>query len=305
VRISAVCFAAALLLPGCAKEPAEQAVFSEPALSRQYRQESVTVIVSVHETNITTSGKIRLMIDVHAPPADEVRFPDVGYFTAPFSVADGYGEPVQLLPNGKHLHRRVWILIPALPGEALFQPMQIDAGSVTLETDPIKVHVTSLLPQDLESFEIRDIADPIQRLPEEEQSRGLWLMLFGPAAVIIIAMILIRQLRRPPKRHITPPHEIALDALNHLPDDAVARIHELNRILRAYLEARYHLPAIGRTTNELIPVLEEVSSERLTDFLEASEQARFSNVIPETFSIEAEQLVRQFIDTTRREEPCD
>lgn len=294
-----------MLLCGCSKEAVEQADFSEPVLSRQYRQGSVTVVVSVSATNMVSSGKAQLMIDVHAPPDNEVLFPEIGHFIDPFSVADGYSEPVQTLPNGKHLYRRVWILVPSLPGETAFLPIEIASGATVIKTDPIRMRVGSLLPEELDTFEIKDIAEPVALLPEEERKRRLWLTLTGAGLVILFLTAVIKKIRQPKIVYIAPPHEAALAAMENLPADPVARVHELNRILRSYIEARHNLPAIGKTTTELIPVFEEIGPETLVDFLQTCEQMRFSNIVPETLAGKAETIVREFIESSMQEEPCD
>lgn len=297
-----------LLLSGCSKEAPGWAVSPEPVLSRQYRQGSVTVIVAASETNILTAGKIELMIDVHAPPAAEVVFPDVAYCVEPFSVADGYSEPIQLLQNGKHHHRRVWTLLPSLPGEVIFQSLEISAGSVSVKTEPIKVLVTSLLPQDLDSFEIKDIAEPVALLPEEKQKQTLWLILSVTAVVIAIATLIIKRICRP-KRIIAPaPHETAFRALENLPDNELEKIHALTEILLAFIGGRFTLPTSARTVNEILPLLPQAippeRNKRLEKFLLDSEQIRFSNKVPAGFTGEFERYVCSFVEEMK-EAPCD
>ncbi len=297
-----------LLLSGCSKEAAEQAVSAEPVLSRQYRQGSVTVIVSASETNIPAAGKIQLMIDVHAPPTAEVVFPDIGCFVEPFSVANGYGEPLQGLPSGKHLHRRVWTLVPSLPGETVFQSLEISAGSVSVKTEPINVLVTSLLPQNLDAFEIKDIAEPVALLPEEEQKQRLWLILSATAGVIAFLTFVIQRIFRPEKVIVLAPHEAAFQALENLPDNGLEKIQALTEILLAFIAGRFKLPTSGSTVNEILPLLPTVilpeRNQPLSTFLLKSEQVRFSNKVPAGFADELDQYIRSFVEEMK-EEPCD
>ena len=71
-----ILFAAIALLSSCSKEVAEQKAPSEPVLSRQYRQGSVTAIVSASETNIAATGQVQLTLDVQVPPGTDVVFPE-------------------------------------------------------------------------------------------------------------------------------------------------------------------------------------------------------------------------------------
>ena len=297
-----------LLLSGCSRGPAEQAVSAQPVLSRQYRQGSVTVIVSASETNISTAGKIQLMIDVHAPPTAEVVFPDIGYCIEPFSVAGSYGEPIQVLPNSKHRHRRVWTLLPSVPGETVFHPLEISVGSVSVKTGPINVRVTSLLPRGLEAYEIKDIAEPVALLPEEEQQQRFWLVLSATAGAVALLTFAIKRIRRPKKIPVPTPHEAASLALESLPDTELEKIQVLTNILLAFISGRFKLPTSASTVNEILPLLPTAvlpeCNEPLSTFLLESEQVRFSHKVPAGFADELESYVRAFVEEMK-EEACD
>jgi hypothetical protein len=299
-----------ILAAGCGKQAAVDTTdsISEPVLSRQYRQESITVIVSVSETNITTIGKVQLMLDVQAPPGTEVVFPDVGYFIEPFSISGSYSEPQQLLPNGKILYRQVWILVPELPGEVFFQPLDIAAGNRTITTDPIAVTINSILPAGLETFEIRDIAAPAALLPEQVQKQRRGRVLLGAVILMVFIGAGIHFFRRPKVLPVILPHETAFRALGLLPIEPAPRIHELNRILREYIENRFALPMLGKTTHELLPLLNSTDPEapvgRIIKFLEAGEQIRFSNIVPDGYAEHAEGFVYEFVESTKQEDPC-
>lgn len=266
------------------------------------------VLVSLSETNIPSSGSIRLVLDIHAPEGTEVFFPEIETGIAPFTVADIYTEPRQTLPSGKRLHRRVWTLHPSLPGKTIFQPMEIRVGSGSIKTDPIIVFATSLLPADAtDMLEIRDITDPIALLPEQTGKRRLWKFLLAAALAVAFSITAISRIRKPQKIATLPPHEAAFLALDDLPEEPVARIHELNRILLAYIEARFEISLSGKTLEETLPLLENNASlldSRIIPLLETCETVRFSNRVPEGFLEEAEQTLRAYIEASR-EVPCD
>ena len=297
------------ILAGCSKKNDQQQSFSEPVYSKQYRHHSTTVIITLSETNLPTSGSIQLMIDVHVPAGIGVIFPELGNFIHPFSEADGYAEPIQPLPNGKRLHRRVWKLTPGLSGDHTFQSMEILAGPNTIKTDPINIHIESLLPIGIDSFEIKDIAAPSALLPEEQHRHQLIQILSVSAGALIFLALGILLIRRRPQPEIPlSPHETAWRALENLPEDELEKIRALHTILLQFIGAYLNVPTAGKTLNEIISKLPRpvLLGQRhpLEDHLNASEQTRFSHKISAGFSAELEQYIRNFIQKNP-EVPCD
>jgi hypothetical protein len=300
-----------LLVSSCGKPHGEapSPSSSEPMWSQVYRQDSVTAIVSVNKTNITTIEEIQLMLEVQVPLGMEVTIPEVTPVIEPFSLSHSFSDPQQTLPNGKILHRYIWVLVPELPGKIIFQPLEISAGSTTLKTGPIAITVNSILPSTLDNFEIKDITAPISLLAAQEKTKSRIQLIAGASVTLLFIGVVIRFIRRPRIVVVTTPHETALQALDQLPEDPVSRIHTLNHILRTYIETRFNLPLIGKTTNEVLHLLEQTQVQDLTpsliQFFEAGEPIRFSHFVPDAYSNDAEQFVRQFIEATKEEGSCD
>lgn len=286
----------ALLLFGCSEKAAETESDANPAYSRQYRSGSLTAIVSLSETNIPSSGKITAAVEIHTPAGIEPVVPNLSSFIDPFSVADGYGEPAQKLPNGRIRRRLVWILVPALPGGTVFQPLEIRAGGEQIKTEPIPVRVTSIIPAGLDEPDFRDIAGPMELLPEQQQKRRAAYTVIGSVLVLCLIPILLVLFRRRQPPAAVLPREDALRALAALPENPVERIHECSRIFRVYYEARFGTPIMGRTAVELAALLEDMEMIR---FLEQCDAVRFSNRVPPGFAAEAELFVRQYIEKNR------
>jgi hypothetical protein len=298
---------ALLLLCGC-KDEHKRRLAAEPVYSKQYRAATSIAIVTLSETNIPTSGKIQLVVDVHAPAGDEVEFPEIADLVAPFSVAEGYAEPVQYLPNGQQLHRRAWTLVPGLPGETLFQPLEIQAGKENIETDPIKIAVTSRLPADVDAYEIKDIAKPVLLLPEDTKRQRLKYFLLAFSGCTALIALAAHWRRRPKRIEVVPPDTAAFRALENLPEDALSRIDETRRILLEYLDQQFNIPTAGKTTGEIIRVIPKypLLGRRITlvDFLTTNDLIRFSGRIPEGYPEEAVDYVREFVKETT-EALCD
>jgi len=295
-------------ISGCTDKTSEQQIISESVYSKQYRQKSAIVIVSLSETNISTAGTIQLMLDIHARANTEVVVPEIEPCIEPFTVANHYAEPVQTLPSGKLLHRRVWTLFPSLPGAYSFQPLEVLAGSTSIKTAPVQVGVTSLLSPNIEHFEIKDIAASVDLLPEEKQHNQRWLVLSGIVGIGFILRIIVRLTRRPKKTVLLSPAETAFQAMENLPQDELQRIQALTAILLVFIEGRLNVPTTGKTISEIIPHLPKDillgRREPLETILTTSEQIRFSNKIPFGFSVELQEYVRSFVETMK-EVPCD
>jgi hypothetical protein len=277
-----------------------------PKLLRQYRQGPVIAVISVSETNITTAGSIQLILDVHAPISTEIVYPDMAGIIAPLSVAAHRAEPVLIQSNDRQRHRQVWELVPEQPGDATIGAIAIQAGSSIIRTEPVPISVTSVLPPGTEGFAILDIAGPEPFLSGQRRKRTLALLLCGMAAGLFFLGLLVRSRRHPRVKPPPDPGEVALQAMAQLPAEPIERIHKLNRILRGYIQDRYHIPALGKTAAELLPTLSDPLFSSVRPVIETGEQIRFSNVVPEDFVVEMEQEALAFIQqpALMEEEQC-
>jgi len=305
VKPPLLCMIGILLLNGCSgesdKKPPEP---NDPTVSRLYREGPLTVVLSVSETNIPASGSVELILSVQAPEGTDVAFPETEYPDGPFLLADRYDAAAQALANGKQLHRRTWILVPVRAGSAALQPLEIRADSFVIKTEPVAVQVVSLLPPDLDALVIRDIAAPVLLLPGQQRLRQYGLIAGTTLFLLLLLFLLIHRTGRPLPVEIPAPHDAALQALAALPDDPAARVHELSRILKQYIEGRHHVPATAKTAGELVRLLNAPHFTELLPFITAAEQMRFSNRVTASFAADAERLIRSFIDNDEQEDAC-
>lgn len=295
---------AVLFLFGCGRKERSPDPQSEPAYTRQYRNGPATLIASLSETNLPAWRRLYLQLDVHAQNGSSVEFPDLEMQLEAFTVLDAYTEPPQLLPNGRQLFRKTWVLAPSTAGKTTLPAMEATAGGITLHTESISMDVTSMLPPDATKLEIRDIAPPIAALPQQEKQRKAWIIAVSLFIGMALAYLLAKTLKRKRATEQPTAHETAEAALRDLPEDPVQCIHAVASILKTYLEQRHGLPLAGKTVDECIPLLPERRRDELADFLKTSEQVRFSNKVPDGYVDEAIQLVRDYVQETK-EEACD
>lgn len=299
-----------LFLVGCSEERQESKI-SEPVWTRQYREGSVLATVRLSETNILTTGQFRLVVDLQTSAKASIEFANIETVMEPFFVEGSFSEPSFELPNGRHQHRWLWVLAPKKVGDFVIQPFDIIVGGSELKTEPIKVQVKAAIQGEIEPFKIRDIGAPLSSLSKAPKWRLRGFALFLILLVCcVIAGLVVWRYRRTHLQEEPAPYEVALRALAHLSDERIERVHQLSRIIRSYMGARFDLMLSGKTTKEVVRIMEshpfsDMASD-VVNFLVTCDEVRFSNQIPEGYEEQAEELVRNFIEATKPEEAlCD
>ncbi len=169
-----------------------------------------------------------------------------------------------------------------------------DGSPRDVRGQPVTITVQSLLPEDWESQDIRDVK-PLVRL-----RRNGWL--WAIAAVVLLgraaAAVWWRRHRTPLEVAGPPPrpaHELALEALDRLRRDALPsrdRFEEyyvrLSQIARTYVEGRFGLRAPEMTTEEFLyaaaqaAVLGAEHRQMLQAFLTRCDLVKFAKYQPST-----------------------
>jgi Domain of unknown function (DUF4381) len=166
---------------------------------------------------------------------------------------------------GTGLWRRDYLLeaedVGALPVPPLTVTFteQTEGAARRLQTEPLAVAVTSVLPPDVDIAAPKDIAPPVP-LPRAAGSWPPWLL--GLAALglaVLTALAWRRRKRRPVASGLRPAHLLALAELERLQGQLPAGQHvgeevylRLADILRRYVVRRFGLRADAKTTEELL-----------------------------------------------------
>ncbi len=159
----------------------------------------------------------------------------------------------------------------------------------TLMTAAIPIEVVSTLPDDAQ--DILDIKGPAE-IPKKIP---VWWIVGISGAVIGAGVILFWWIRRRRRRPVTlkmppprPAHEVAYETLEelgrqNLPGSGQMKAYyiALSEIVRRYLGARFDIPAMDRTTAELLFLLRQVECGResvggIREILDASDNAKFA-----------------------------
>ena len=301
---------AATLLGGCGKKEGAPAPRLRPTVSRQYRQGSLQAVLSVGKTNITTAGRVWVSLEILAPSGSDVAISKIAGSTGALSVEERQADPPRPQNDGRVLRRTTWILVPNHPGNTTLQSLEVAAGAERILTDPIPIHISSLLPEGIKNPEIRDIAPPLPQLPEQAERRRRRQVVGELLAAILVAGLLAVLLRRMRRQQPLPtPYEKAVQSLEKLPDEPLQRVNQTGEILMAFLAEQFGLPVAGKTASEIaalsppeIPAEEWAELGRL---LREADSVRFSHRVPEGFAAAYEEQVRELVETTREDEPCD
>jgi hypothetical protein len=216
--------------------------------------------VRVESTVVPLTGDVRLTLEVEAAAPLAVEPPALAP-VAGWRVRQTSEPEITPLPPDRQRWRQTVRLTPDRPGELPLPvpPLRVRPGGretpVELAWQPLVVRVTTALPR-VDLDEARGVTDPESAPPEAVYSWRDWRWAaLGLPVVAIVAVWLVRRLRRPPPVPEPPPDVWAFAELDRLtrydPTDPAAA-DALADLLRGFLERRYQLPAGGQTTDELL-----------------------------------------------------
>ena len=144
----------------------------------------------------------------------------------------------------------------------------------------------------------------------------LGVMIVGAFAIIVYTFYLRRKTKKPlvifkPKPEI-PAHVLALEALNHLKDEAIwkkgrfkAYYTGLTDILRNYLEKRYGVMAQEMTSDEILDAIKGHTNDslmsRLRNLFSTADLVKFAKGIPEPYENEVNlDIAYDFVENTKQ-----
>lgn len=210
------------------------------------------------------------------------------------------------------------------PGEATipaFELTTVDAsGAVETVTVPSKPFVVeALLANEVDPVR-KGEDDPVSiAYPNERAEIGIYATL-GGIFLALLGWWLVRRMLRKPKVVPAPPplpaHEVALSALEELErgelmrdDDLVPFYLQLTEITKGYLQGRFGVPSLDRTTEEIRQVLVRnadaiapLSADEVIAFLQRSDLVKFARFAPEDDEAgEALSEVRDMVERSKDE----
>ena len=283
--------------------------------------------LSADRAAIGLADRLQLTLTVEAPTGAEVTLPEaakqLGAFTVRRQTPSG---PTAIDPQTQRW-RQVYILEADATGEQVIPPLALsfreanaapDAAPTAVQTEPLAITVTSVLPQDADVKAPRDIA-PVVELVPPVLPPWPWIVaaLLGLAGIAGLFWWWRRRARRPaPPPPPRPAHELALEALqglqrdNFIEQQAIEPFYvRLSFILRQYIEWRFGLRAPEQTTEEFLAAalasggLVAAHRQLLSSFLQQCDLVKFARHEPTRDDMQqAFDSAKAFVEQTADDE---
>ncbi len=277
-------------------------------------QEIPKLTVSTDRTEAHVGEPIRYEVWVRRPDAITVTLQVSGARLGPFSIdRSGLGDRTQ---QDGWVTEAYWFDLTCFETGTQIVPApiatytQTDATVHELIGEPVTITVISLLADDWQSQDIKDIKGPVR--PASGPVWG-WIAYFLAGVILFIAWFVFRRRSRG-KRHqpALAPHVVAREALLALRQrtwltDGLFEIFyvQLSAIVRQYVESRFGLRAPEMTTEEFLQVaikagmLSGAQRQLLQDFLSQCDLVKFARYQPQRAQAEAAlEAALRFVEET-------
>ena len=253
-----------------------------------------------------------LTLEVKAEEKVQVELPPFGEALGRFQIVSY--EPMK--KDAERVQRQTYTLQAPMSGVQTIPALRIvffdkrendDADEQEILTDELTVEIASLLEEDAPL----DFRGPRGRLdPEIEVPAWLW----GGGSLLLFAGLGFAGWRVYQSRQslamVRSAYEQAMDALLFLSDRNDLEIDEyyaeLSLILRRYIDARFGIPVLEKTTPEFIQiakgsdVFQQQQLDFLTAFLQRADDVKYAQQQPDLGEEDTEiSLIRRFLEETK------
>ena len=285
------------------------------------------ISLSADRATLGLADRLQLTLTVEAPTGTEVTLPEtaeqLGAFTVRRQTPSG---PTAIDPQTQRW-RQVYSLEADATGGQVIPPLTLsfreanaapNAALTAVQTKPLAITVTSVLPEAADIKTPRDIAPPVDLVPPVLPP---WPWIAAALLGLAVAAGLFWWWRRRARRPTPPPpprpaHELALEALQRLQRDNLMEQREiepfyvrLSFILRQYIEWRFGLRAPEQTTEEFLAAalasggLIATHRQLLSSFLQQCDLVKFARYEPARSDMQqAFDSAKAFVEQTADDE---
>jgi len=214
---------------------------------------------------------ITFTLEAEYQPDVQIELPEISDSFSEFRIASaGQTRPTER--DGRLRVGRWYKLQADAAGSYVIESIEVEYAIVDgererLKTPKIFIEIKSLLAEGEEGEDIRDIKPPLEISHPYRTALAVLAALVALVAALLVGKKLFERWRRRAwenKIAPRPAHEEALEALEKLlakglVEKGLARefCFELSEIFRRYMHARFGVPAIDLTTEEILPRIEE------------------------------------------------
>jgi hypothetical protein len=230
----------------------------------------VQLTLTADRSTLGLADRLKLTLTVEAPTGTEVTLPTKAEQLGTFTVRDQTPSgPTAIAPQTQQW-QQIYTLEASATGEQVIPSLSLSfretnaaphANPTPVQTEPLSIAVTSVLPESADVMAPQDIAPPVALTPPRVP---LWQWNAAGLLVLVLAVGIFWWLRRRRRRPLPPPpprpaHVLALEALQRLQHDRLMEEQatepfyvRLSSIVRQYLEWRFRLRAPEQTTEEFL-----------------------------------------------------
>jgi hypothetical protein len=302
-----------LLFSSCSKAVFENQKKSI-AYTKDFSKGPVSLEMDVDNVEISTAGQLNIVLRGKVVEGWKPSFPELSGDLGEFKILSVQDFPSRLAKDGSIELSRIISVQPFLSGNYEIPILGLnytkEESKGTLFTTPVGITVTTLLPENTENLELKELKEP-----DTFNYNNLIIYLSASVLILIIGVLLFLFYRKRKRNRIIPkiaPSEEAFQKLSNLltrnlPEEGRYKefYYRLNLIVRVYIEKQFFLRAPEQTTEEFLQDL-SVSKEIggnfkqvLKEFLIHSDLVKFALLKPEEKDIERSvESCRNFIKVT-------
>ncbi len=241
-----------------------------PSLPQHKRLGAVRLTLDADRLSMGISDRLRVTVSVEAPPEVAVTFPQVENKLGPFTVLGRTPRAPTLIVPGIQQWQLAYDLEAENSGDLTLPPLTItltktgdpEAPVLELRTDPLRITVTTVLPEDADVTVPKDITPPVA-LTRHGMPPWVWIVLGVVVGLALLGALWWWDQRRRRRAAAVPQpqlaHVLTLEALRRLQNEGLmSQSHveafyvRVSDILRRYVEWRFGLHAPEQTTEEFL-----------------------------------------------------
>jgi len=278
--------------------------------------EPVNLEVKVDRDKITIGDKIKYEVIVEYDNGVEIEPYTAGKNLGEFEIKDYKIEVPQKIKSGRLISRAIYTIATFTTGEFTIPGLKIkykdlDKQEKEISSNEIKIKVESVKPGPNDKDDIRPLAGPA----EIKGALPAWVFVVFILLIAGIAVfVYLKKKKEKEEKPALPPapaEEIARDALSALKEAKLIEkglIKEyyirLSDIIRTYIENKYRIFAMDRTTWELFQEMRSKRIERshvdkINYFFEDCDMVKFAKYTPIQKEIEeAYKKAEEIVDMT-------